>query len=113
MEFFIAMCSQFPVNFPSVKNRKIQTEFSGGDITSDGGVTLLRSADEKLNLLRDVNKELPDARDPKLIKHSQLSLLRQRIFGICLGYDYLNDHKTLRNDPASQSAVNRVDPLAS
>ena len=35
MEFFIAMCSQFPVNFPSVKNRKIQTEFSGGDITSD------------------------------------------------------------------------------
>ncbi len=113
MEFFIAMCSQFPVNFPSVKNRKIQTEFSGGDITSDGGVMLLRSADEKLNLLRDVNKELPDARDPKLIKYSQLSLLRQRIFGICLGYDDLNDHKTLRNDPALQSAVNRVDPLAS
>ena len=82
MEFFIAMCSQFPVNFPSVKNRKIQTEFSGGDITSDGGVMLLRSADEKLNLLRDVNKELPDARDPKLIKHSQLSLLRQRIFDV-------------------------------
>ena len=107
------MCSQFPVNFPSVKNRKIQTEFSGGDITSDGGVMLLRSADEKLNLLRDVNKELPDARDPKLIKHSQLSLLRQRIFGICLGYDDLNDHNTLRNDPALQSAVNRVDPLAS
>ena len=52
------MCSQFPVNFPSVKNHKIQTEFSGGDITSDGGVMLLRSADEKLNLLRDVNKEL-------------------------------------------------------
>ena len=60
-----------------------------------------------------MNKELPDARDPKLIKHSQLSLLRQRIFGICLGYDDLNDHNTLRNDPALQSAVNRVDPLAS
>ena len=76
------MCDQFPVNFPSVKNRNIQTEFSSGDVTSDGGVMLLRAADKKLNLLRDVSKGLPDLRDPKLIKHSQLSLLRQRIFGI-------------------------------
>jgi len=52
MEFFIAMCSQFPVNFPSVKNRKIQTKFS------NGGVMLLRSADKKLNFFEFISKTI-------------------------------------------------------
>ncbi len=74
---------------------------------------LLRDMDRRLGLLESVNRVLHDPRDSDRVVHSQLSLLRQRIYGLCLGYEDLNDHQDLRLDPALQTAVNRDTPLAS
>lgn len=106
-------CTQQSFPFPALKRRKIEAEFSGGDITSDGGVLLLRQVDKKLALLEAVNRVLQDPRDQDQIKHSQLSMLQQRVYGLCLGHEDLNDHQQLRRDPALQTAVNRDETLAS
>jgi len=99
--------------FPRCQRRHGQAEFTGGDITSDGGVLLLRQVDKRLGLLAAVDRVLPDPRDPRLIAHSQLSLLRQRVYGLCLGDEDLNDHPTLRTDVALQTALERTAMLAS
>jgi hypothetical protein len=106
-------CIQTSLEFPSLNSKKVQAEFSGGDITSDGGGLLLRQMDRRLGLLKAVDKVIPDPRDPRYIEHSQLSLLQQRVYGLCLGYEDLNDHEQLRNDPALQTMVNREEVLGS
>lgn len=106
-------CTQLSLEFPPLKRHKVEAEFSGGDITSDGGVLLLRDIDRRLGLLESVSRVLHDPRDPSKVVHSQLSLLQQRVYGLCLGYEDLNDHHNLRNDPAIQTAVNRFTSLAS
>ena len=106
-------CNQEWIEFPAVKRRKVQAAFSGGDITSDGGALLLRDMDRRLGLLESVNRVLHDPRDSDRVVHSRLSRLRQRIYGLCLGYEDLNDHQELRLDPALQTAVNRDTHLAS
>ncbi len=106
-------CTQTSFEFPVLNRKKIEAEFSGGDITSDGGVLLLRQIDKRIGLLNAVNNVIPDPRDPRYIEHSQLSLLQQRTYGLCLGYEDLNDHGTLREDPAIQTAVNRETVLGS
>jgi len=93
-------CTQATFDFPSLKRRKVQTEFSGGDITSDGGVLLLREIDRRLGLLQAIDATIPDPRDPRYIEHSQLSLLRQRIYGICLGLPFT--HKSSGTGTFSQ-----------
>jgi len=99
--------------FPSFDRRKIEASFSGGDVSSDGGVMLLREADRRLKLTRALSEVIVDPRDPDLITHRQIDLLRQRIYGLALGYEDLNDHDTLRKDLAWQSAVERGEELAS
>ena len=89
-------CTQTAFSFPPLKRRKIEAEFSGGDITSDGGVLLLRQMDKQLGLLEAVDRALFDPRDSDQITHTQLSLLKQRVYGLCLGYEDLNDHTQLR-----------------
>jgi hypothetical protein len=99
--------------FPSFDRRKIEACFQGGDVSSDGGVMLLREVDRRLGLTRALDAALPDPRDPDLITHEQVDLLRQRIYGLALGYEDLNDHDTLRHDLAWQSAVERDQALGS
>lgn len=106
-------CTQSAFDFPALKRRKVQAEFSGRDITSDGGVLLLRQIDRHLGLLKAIDEVIDDPRDPRYILHSQLSLLRQRVYGIALGYEDLNDHETLRNDPVLQTSVERDEDLGS
>ncbi len=106
-------CTQQSFSFPALKRRKIEDEFSGGDITSDGGVLLLRQVDQKLGLFEEVNLVFHDPRDQDQVKHSQLSLIKQRVYGLSLGYEDLNDHQQLRLDPALQTTVNRDNILAS
>ena len=101
------------LEFPRCKGREVVAAFDGGAVTSDAGVLLLRQADRKLGLLAQVAKRLKDARDPGRVMHTQLSMLRQRVYGIALGDEDLNDHDTLRNDLALQTAVDRAEPLAS
>jgi len=103
--------SQF--GFPSFDRRKIEANFEGGDVSSDGGVMLLRQVDRKLGLIKSLDQVLPDPRDPALVTHRQADLLRQRVFGLALGYEDLNDHDTLRRDLAWQTALERSDELAS
>lgn len=99
--------------FPACKSRKVQVDFSGGQITSDGGSLLLRQADRRLQLTRQVAQLLHDERVKGRCEHSLVSLVRQRVYGLALGYEDLNDHETLRHDTALQTAVECDQPLAS
>lgn len=105
--------SKDQLDFPGCQGRRVEARFDGGAVTSDAGVLLLRQADRKLGLLAEVAKRLKDPRDPDRVTHSQASMLRQRVYGIALGDEDLNDHDTLRNDLALQTAVDRVELLAS
>jgi len=107
------VCNPELFKFPAVKKRLVAASFSGGDVTSDGGLPLLRQLDRRLGLTQAIAQALPDPRDPALLEHSQQTLLRQRIYGLCHGYEDLNDHDTLRLDPAWQTAVEQIKPLAS
>lgn len=106
-------CRQQILDFPSFDGRRIEANFGGGDVSSDGGVMLLRQADRRLGLCRALDRAIADPRDPAMITHRQVDLLRQRIYGIALGYEDLNDHDSLRGDPLWQSAVERGEELAS
>lgn len=98
-------CYPNSLNFPSVKRRKIELDFDGGEITSDGGTILLRETDRRIGLTQAINKVLKDSRCKARCAHSQLSLLRQRIYGLAAGYEDLNDHTTLRSDTAFQTSI--------
>ncbi len=106
-------CTQESFKFPVLNRKKVEVEFSGGEITSDAGALLLRQVDQRLGLLEAIDAILHDPRDPRYLTHSQLSLLRQRVYGLSLGYEDLNDHESLRTDPAIQTAVNREELLGS
>lgn len=106
-------CTSNKFYFPVLKRRVIEASFSGGEVTSDGGALLLREVDRILCLTKALNEVMPDPRKPEFVEHSQLSLLRQRVYGIALGYEDLNDHNTLRTDPVLQTAVERNNPLGS
>jgi len=105
--------NQKSIEFQALNRKIVQAEFSGGYITNDAGVMLLRAIDKKLGLIKAIDKIIKDPRNPKCIEHTQLSLLRQRIFSIALGYEDLNDHTELRNDIAFQAAVDEEKILAS
>jgi hypothetical protein len=109
----IPNCTQPELTFPSFDRRKIEANFSGGDVSSDGGILLLREGDRRLGLVQALDAVLPDPRAPELITHRQADLLRQRIYGLALGYEDLNDHATLRQDLAWQTALERDTELAS
>lgn len=110
-------CTTGPLLFSNLKRQRIQTDFRGGRLTSDGGALLLREVDRSLGLIDAINACIRDPRNPFFIAHSQRTLLAQRIFGIALGYEDLNDHQSLREDPLfqvlSERGVRADLPLAS
>lgn len=106
-------CTTSELSFPSFDRRKIEANFSGGEVSSDGGILLLREADRRLGLVAALDAVLPDPRHPLLIVHRQVDLLRQRIYGLATGNEDLNDHDTLRHDLAWQTALERDTTLAS
>ena len=91
-------CTQSRFSFAGHLNREVVAEFNGGTITSDGGALLLRETDQKLNLLARFSQCFVDGRDPVLIEHSVEQMLAQRVYGLALGYEDLNDHEQLRQD---------------
>jgi hypothetical protein len=98
----MTQCSTPPLPFTSSHRREIHADFSGGVITSDAGTLVLREADRNLGLIAALDRVIPDPRHPELIVHPQATLLAQRIFGIAAGYEDLNDHQRLRDDPLWQ-----------
>lgn len=109
----MTLCTTKKIEFARSKGRKIEADFSGGDITSDAGILLLRMADKKLGLIKEISKVIEDPREQGKYKHEQITMLKQRIFGVALGYEDLNDHITLRKDKAFQAAVEKKADLAS
>ncbi|HOS75360.1 MAG TPA: transposase, partial [Verrucomicrobiota bacterium] len=107
------VCNSEVFTFPAVKKCAVQASFTGGEVSSDGGIALLRQTDRRIGLTRALAQVLPDPRDPGRIKHPLLSLIRQRLYGLAAGYEDLNDHDTLRHDLAWQTAVERDHALAS
>lgn len=109
----MSKCYQRTFEFPRVNRRVVEASFDGGDITSDGGVLLLRQADRLLGLSEAIARALKDPRRQASCDHDLKSLLRQRLYAIALGYEDLNDHDALRQDVALQTAVERDQSLAS
>ena len=101
------------IEFGRLGRRVIEANFEGGELSSDGGLMLLRQTDERIGLTRAVAAVFSDPRNPSHITHRLRDLLAQRIYGLCCGYEDLNDHDTLRADRLMQTAVGRVDELAS
>jgi len=77
----------------------VEAGFTAGQVSSDGGSLLLRETDRKINLLGRVASCFTDGRSPLLVKHQLTEMLSQRIYGLALGYEDLNDHEQLRSDP--------------
>jgi hypothetical protein len=92
-------CNQSSFGFEASGRREIVARFDGGTISSDGGAFLLRQADQRLNLLARLAECFLDGRNQNQVEHSIQEMLSQRIYGLALGYEDLNDHEQLRNDP--------------
>ena len=104
-------CKQVRFEFHQLSQRKVKARFDGGKITSDAGVLLLREVERGTGLSAGLAECFRDHRDARLIEHTVEELLGQRIYGLCLGYEDLNDHDQLRTDPMLAVAVNKADPL--
>lgn len=93
------------IEFGRVGRRVVEGRFDGGSMTSDGGVMLLGATDKKLGLIEAAARCIADPRSPLLITHQVRDMLRQRVYGLALGWEDLNDHTALRQDVAMQTAV--------
>ena len=92
-------CSQDSFDFGTVERRNVVGAFDGGEITSDAGALLLGQADTAIRLVSRLAGCFQDGRSPAFIVHKLPAMLRQRIFGIALGYEDIVDHDQLRHDP--------------
>src|ERR1700674_1149597 len=91
-------------------DRKIVAEFSGGTISSDAGGLLLQETDSKMNLLSRFSQCFLDGRNALLIEHSVEQMIRQRVYALALGYEDLNDHDQLRQDPLLGLMAGKAEP---
>ncbi len=82
-------------------------------MTSNAGVMLLSATDRKLGLIAAAARCIADPRNPALITHPVVDMLRQRVYGLALGWEDLNDHQARRQDVAMQTAVGVDDDIAS
>jgi hypothetical protein len=92
-------CIQSTFGFEACGSREIVARFDGGTISSDGGALLLRQTDQKLNLLPRLAQCFLDGREQERVKHSIQEMVSQRVYGLALGYEDVNDHEQLRKDP--------------
>jgi len=103
-------CSADLFGFAPVEKRQVVAKFDGGRITSDAGALLLARADRAIGLVDRFARCFRDARDPALIEHEVRTLVGQRVIGICLGYEDLNDHDELRHDPVLAVLAGKLAP---
>ena len=92
-------CKQESFRFTAHFSRRVESEFTAGRVSSDGGALLLRETDRKIHLLGRLGACFIDGRSPLLVRHRLSEMLAQRIYGLALGYEDLNDHEQLRSDP--------------
>jgi len=92
-------CTGQQMLFGRLGRREIEANFRGGALSSDGGVMLVRQVDRQIGLSAEVAAALSDPRAPERITHPLRDLVAQRLYGLCCGYEDLNDHDVLRHDP--------------
>ena len=92
-------CTQSNFEFATHYQREVVARFDGGTMTSDGGGLLLRETDRRLRLLARFAECFADGRDPARVDHSVGEMVSQRVYGLALGYEDINDHEQLRHDP--------------
>src|SRR6266576_259964 len=102
-------CNQFVFGFHPQKRREIRAQFDGGAITSDGGGLLLREIEKRIGILRQFAACFSDYRNPDLIEHKVEEMVAQRVYGLALGYEDLNDHEEVRNDPLLAVLIEKAD----
>ncbi len=108
-------CKQSSFGFQDCGSREIVARFDGGTISSDGGAVLLRQTDHRLDLLPRLAQCFLDGRDPDRVQHSVQEMISQRVYGLALGYEDINDHEQLRSDPLFSVLAGREElekPLA-
>ena len=113
--FHMTECNQEVFSFASHFSRRVEASFTAGQVSTDGGALLLRQADRKIDLLKRVASCFTDRRSPLLVQHQLGEMLSQRIYGLALGYEDLNDHEQLRHDPLMAVLAGQrklEDPLA-
>src|SRR3954463_12841997 len=103
-------CNPAYLDFPMLGPRQVLADFDGGDISSDGGALLLRETEARTGIIRQFVACFTDHRNPALVEHSVEHLLAQRVYGLALGYEDLNDHDDLRTDPLLATVVGKGDP---
>jgi hypothetical protein len=101
------------VRFGKVGRRVVEAAFDGGDIVSDGGALLVKQVDGRIGLTRAAARVFADGRRAASVRHDIRSLIAQRVYGLCCGWEDVSDHNTLRHDLAHQTAVGRAEELAS
>jgi hypothetical protein len=99
--------SQTVMSFPLPSGKPVQVDFTGGRLSSDGGLPLLAQLDRSLRLSERVAACIHDPRRPERVQHPLLDLVRQRVYQIAAGYEDANDATALRSDPALKIAVGR------
>ncbi len=102
-------CTQSVFEFQALGKRKVTVDFSGGYLSSDGGGLILRETEAKMGVLDRLAKCFNDYRNQIFVEHALPTLLRQRIFGLALGYEDLNDHDRLRLDPVHALLAGKKD----
>lgn len=103
-------CNAAYLDFSMLGSRHVLADFEGGDISSDGGALLLRTTEERTGVIRQFAACFTDHRKPDLIEHTLEELVAQRVYGLALGYEDLNDHDDLRRDPLLATVVGKRDP---
>ena len=101
------------LNLGRLKGRQIIANFEGGRITSDAGIVLMAELEKKLRITARFAEGFQDYRNPSYVDYPVHQLLAQRVYGIILGYEDVNDHDKLRSDPALAIALEKLDSLDS
>jgi hypothetical protein len=103
-------CTPTKLEFHALAQREVIGTFDGGTITSDAGGLLLRESEKRTGIIAGFARCFEDLRDPELIEHTVAELVAQRIYGLALAYEDLNDHDDLRRDPLFAVLVGKEDP---
>jgi len=103
-------CTTEQLEFHVLEQRKVVGKFNGGKITADAGGLLLREVEKRCEILGRLAGCFQDYRDQDLIEHTVESLIKQRVMGIALGYEDLNDHDSLRHDILMGLLSEKSDP---
>ena len=103
-------CTQSCFSFAALYRREVVAQFDGGDITTDAGGLLLREVDRRLNITQRLAACFVDYRRPDRMEHTVGELVGQRLYGLALGYEDLNDHDQLRADPLLAVLIGKAEP---